>query len=575
MKTETSQVVKQKDLTGEPASDLKEGEGKIAMERPSKSGRWKLLSIVAVLGIILFAAILLYPMIFKNNTMGNLRSSGEKISVVVMPFQNMTNDTTWNVWQDGIQNLLITSLTNSEGLKVLQTETINSLLKSKGLNNYASITPSIAGTISQKLDANVFIYGSINQSVETIRINSQLTDSKTGEVIKSFQIEGPSRKDLIFNIIDSLAMKVNDFLVISKLKMENIKLQELVFTKSPDAYRYFIYGQSAFAKRDYPSAINMFTQAIAIDSNYTYSELHIAWAYLNQGFYEEGKKWCLRVYEKRNRMSIQQMLYTNFVYAVCFETPHERIKYLKQLLEIDDKLPHAYYDLGFSYFNLYQYDKAINAYEKSLEIYKEWGSKPWFAPNYTSLGSAYHMTGQYKKEKELYIKAGQDFPDDYPLIYREAVLSLIEKDSIAANKYIEKFISNQRDISVSEADITTNLAGIYSEAGILDKAEEYYQNALSLEPEKSERLNNLAYFLIDKDKNINKGLELIDKALKISRDNYSYLHTRGWGLYKKGRYQEALEILQKSWDLRKEFAVYNHDAFLHLEAAKKAIAGLK
>ena len=102
----------------------------------------------------------------------------------------MTNDTTWNVWQDGIQNELITSLTNSEELKVRQTESINSLLQSKGLTNYASITPSVASTISQKLDANVFIYGSIKQAGTTIRINAQLIDSKTEEIFKSFQIDG-------------------------------------------------------------------------------------------------------------------------------------------------------------------------------------------------------------------------------------------------------------------------------------------------------------------------------------------------------------------------------------------------
>ena len=120
--------------------------------------------------------------------------------------------------------------------------------------------------------------------------------------------------------------------------------------------------------------------------------------------------------------------------------------------------------------------------------------------------------------------------------------------------------------------ITTSLAGIYSEADILDKAEEYYRKALSLEPENPERMNNLAYFLIDNDRNINEGLELVDKALELSPDNYNYLHTKGWGLYKQGKYQEALEILQKSWDLRMEKAIYDHEAFLHLEAAKKAVA---
>ncbi len=70
-------------------------------------------------------------------------------------------------------------------------------------------------------------------------------------------------------------------------------------------------------------------------------------------------------------------------------------------------------------------------------------------------------------------------------------------------------------------------------------------------------------------------MELVDKALELSPDNYVSLHTKGWGLYKQGKYKEALEILQKSWDLRREKAVYNHEAFLHLEAARKAVASQK
>jgi tetratricopeptide (TPR) repeat protein len=89
------------------------------------------------------------------------------------------------------------------------------------------------------------------------------------------------------------------------------------------------------------------------------------------------------------------------------------------------------------------------------------------------------------------------------------------------------------------------------------------------------RLNNLARFLIDKDRNLNEGIELVDKALEISHDNYEYLDTKGWGLYQQGKYQEAHDILQKSWDLRRQYAVYDHEAYLHLEAAKKAVAGQK
>ena len=55
-------------------------------------------------------------------------------------------------------------------------------------------------------------------------------------------------------------------------------------------------------------------------------------------------------------------------------------------------------------------------------------------------------------------------------------------------------------------------------------------------------------------------MELVDKALELSPDNYNYLDTKGWGLYKQGKYQEAFDILQKSWDLRRKmlFIIMNH-----------------
>jgi len=70
--------------------------------------------------------------------------------------------------------------------------------------------------------------------------------------------------------------------------------------------------------------------------------------------------------------------------------------------------------------------------------------------------------------------------------------------------------------------------------------------------------------------NIEEGLELIEKALESDPERYIYLDTKGWGLYKQGKYEEALEVLEKSWELKPR---YNHEIFLHLEEAKKAVAG--
>ena len=110
----------------------------------------------------------------------------------------MTNDTIWNIWQEGIKDILITFLSNSEELKVRDRESVKSVIRNEGLYNYASITPSVARTISQKLDANVFIYGNIKRAGNTLRLYAQLIDSKSAEVFKSFQIEGTNEEEKIF-----------------------------------------------------------------------------------------------------------------------------------------------------------------------------------------------------------------------------------------------------------------------------------------------------------------------------------------------------------------------------------------
>ena len=559
-------------LRAELLKEVKNEGRKEVQEKPDRLHSKKvLINSIVIVVLLSIAATFLFLKIFKKDTLEKLKSSGEKLSIAVMPFRNMTNDTLWNVWQDGIQDNLITSLSNSEELKVRQTESITGLLQSKGLTNYASITPSIASTISQKLDANIFIYGSINQAGSTVRINAQLINSKTNDAIKSFQVDGIAGN--ILHIIDSLSWMVKNSLIVSKMEKElSLDFKSFPPTNSPEAYRYFIYGQKAFLKRDNVSAIRMYSQALTIDSNFTSAAIMLPFAYRNQGLYEEAKKWCLKIYAKRDQMTMQQKNYTNYAYAIYFETFHEAIKYIKQLLELDDQVPLLYYLLVGNYNRLYQYDKAIPEGEKALEIYKKWDSKPESVWAYTTLGFAYHKTNQYKKEKTLYKKAELEFPNNHELIYMQAILSLSEGDTIAAEQYIKKYISIRKDNSLSEAGIATSLATIYSEAGILDKAEEYYRQAISLEPGKPGRMNALAYFLIDKDRNTDEGLELINKALELSPDNYNMLDTKGWGLFKKGKFELALEILEKSWNLK---PFYNHELYLHLEEAKKAFNSKK
>ena len=590
LQTESGQGVSEKTPLRRESGKVSKEQARVTQEKTSRSVISKLYPVILITMILVITAIIAYPRIFKKHRLEKLRMSGDKISIAVMPFQNMTNDTLWNIWQGGIQDILINSLSNSEELKVRQAEYINKLVRSEGIINYSSLTPLAGRTISQKLDASVMINGNIKQAGDKVRLYAQLIDPETEEVFKSFQVEGEYREEDIFLLIDSLSIIVKNFLIISELKKEiPFYYRHLVSTGSPDAYRYYVQGKNESANWNYLTAIDWFSKALAIDSNFIQAINATSLAYGNQFLYETmyssafeslylydlAKKWCIKAFEKMDQMTIHQKINTNWIYANYFGTPNDKIKYLKQLIESDDQSVNAYTNLGSAYNSLLKYDEAIPYFEKALEIYEDWGVKPYWVFSYAYLGDSYHETGQYRKEAKLYKKAEEDFPDNPQLTGRQAILSRTLGETVAANEYSEKFIASVKSMSIPEAFIRGQEAYGYNRAGVLDKAEEYYREALSLDPGNPDRINDLAYFLIEKDRDIDEGLELADKRLALVPEDFYVMHTKGFGLYKQGKYREALEILQKSWDLRMERAVYSHEAYLHLEAAQKAVANQK
>lgn len=297
----------------------------------------------------------------------------------------------------------------------------------------------------------------------------------------------------------------------------------------------------------------------------------VSTAYRFMGQMDSSLYWVNILNQKKDLWPDFNRLAASSTYAEVYESNEERIRYFRQMQQIDDQTPSISWLIGNSYIQMRKYKKAIPDLEKAIEIYHKWGvDVDWY---YRDLGNAYHNTGQYKKEEKLYKKAEKYVREiDQSLIHRRAVLSLSENDTILARKHIEKLISFCEDNSISEADINAELGWIYWEAGNLDKAEEYFREALSLQPENPNRMNTLANRLFDRNKDFDEAYILLDKAMELASnkwDYFNYLDSKGMGLYKEGRSKEALEVLQKMYDSA-PYKMYFMKS--HLEEVKKAIA---
>jgi tetratricopeptide (TPR) repeat protein len=522
------------------------------------------------------ASLLIYNKFQRSTRTDNLLSFDGRITVAIMPFLNMTRDSVFDIWQDGVQQNLISWFSNIEELRVSRAEKVTTLIKMEGINDYASISPGIARGVSKKLEAVIFISGTIQKSVSGIRMNAQITETRTGNVLRSFEIEGPGKDESIIDLTDSLSQKMTVFLQLSELITGNPVLNSYkrVNAQSPEALKYYLYGYKSYFKADWETAKNWFLKALTIDSNYVDA---ISWAYKSYshlGLTEEALPWLIILYNNADKLSVTDQLYLKNLYTDIFDQVEVRIKYLRQLYELDIQGNHHYL-IGAMYVRSKQFEKAVTEHEKYLEISRQKG-KEYLKDNwvYPALGEVYHLTDRYRKEKKLYKEAWK-VNEDHKSVYFSWIirdcgsLALSEGDTVSPNRYTREFINVLKENMYSEAGIMQGLGDMYFLAGKFDSGVAYYRKAVTLEPQIPVKMWDLALILIDKNRNLDEVDELMDKAMKLAPANYeyyNYLDTKGWGLYKNGKYREALEILQKVLD-EAPFKIFTIKS--HLEEVKK------
>ena len=116
-------------------------------------------------------------------------------------------------------------------------------------------------------------------------------------------------------------------------------------------------------------------------------------------------------------------------------------------------------------------------------------------------------------------------------------------------------------------DLHLSLAFIYDKQKDFNNCERILKKALEIDPKSAVTLNFLGYLYADYNKKLDEAEKLIDQALEIDPDNYAYLDSKAWVLYRKGNYKEAMTYIQKALSFDNE----DEELLEHHEAIKKAL----
>ncbi|MEL7310566.1 MAG: tetratricopeptide repeat protein [Pseudomonadota bacterium] len=82
----------------------------------------------------------------------------------------------------------------------------------------------------------------------------------------------------------------------------------------------------------------------------------------------------------------------------------------------------------------------------------------------------------------------------------------------------------------------------------VDEAVEVFRSVVDMYPESANALNSLGYTLADRTRKFREAEKLIDKALELEPDNAAIIDSKGWVLFRRGKYKDAREYLERAYE---------------------------
>lgn len=504
--------------------------------------------IVVLLGVVLY---LLYPKIFHKDQYEEFRDEKGRITLAVMPFENLTGDTSLNYFQRGIASYLSNDLGSSPQLLVRDEQSMFELTRDIGEVNYAGFNNKNQREIARLLKAETYLTGSYQGRNGSYLILVDLIDSNTGEKIWTDRIRGNLETSEYFDMADSLSLKVRDHLEIKAMKEGADKDIRDAYTGSAEAYRYYVEGVNSMLMKQSDHAIESLRRALSIDPGFAMAGFYTAWAYSDIQQIDSAALWTARTWEIKDRLPSFYEEWLSLWHA-CYVTKNvskvrESCDHLKRM-DTDSRF--FWYDMGLTQMSfLNEYQDAVNAFTRVEEISKE-RKDTWKYPSfYLYYTEALHKNGEHDKEAEVSQLGQRLFPDQIMLIYNEAICAVSRKDWERVYSRVEVFAEFWDDYNVAPKVREYYLALMFERGGALDSALTHFRSSFAMDPEDPYRHRALARFLIQYDLDVDEAIGLLETITDTSLNNDGfYKHNLGLALLKKGKPEQALPLLKEAYE---------------------------
>jgi tetratricopeptide (TPR) repeat protein len=256
---------------------------------------------------------------------------------------------------------------------------------------------------------------------------------------------------------------------------------------------------------------------------------------------------------------------------------HEALAVVTEMINRQPGEGDNYFHLADIFYELHDLDKAVVAYRKAIEL------TPDDAWAYNNLGNVLEDQEKHSDAVTAYRKAIELQPDQFEMYsnlgsalveqgrYEEAVAacqkSIDLQPSVEAYWYLGAALEGQgkldevavayrkaTELTPTDYRIHFSLATVLAQLGKSEEAVKTYRKVIELAPTDAEAINELAWLLATAtDVAVRDPVDAVKQAIRaveLAPTEGDYWNTLGIARYRAGKWQPALEALNKSIDLR-------------------------
>jgi len=441
----------------------------------------------------------------KDGT-SSARQQGERPSVAVLPFINMSGDPEQEYFSDGITEDIITDLSKVSGLFVVARNTVFT---------YKGKTVEVQ-QVAKHLGVNFILEGSVRKAGTRVRVTGQLIHGKDGGHVWADRYD----RDLtdIFAIQDEITHAIVEQLKVKLLPQEKKSIGQTP-TDNVEAYTYYLRGRQFMqrhSKSNYQLARRMFAKAVELDPLYAraYAGIADCDSFLFLHYHLEA--------------GIDSILATS-----------------AKALALDDRLAEAHASRGLALSLGQRHEEAIAEFEEAIALDPNSFEAHYF------YARACVTQGKLERAATLFERAAENKPDDYQalclLIHIYRSLGRDRDSKSTARKAIER-AESELTLHPENPRAAYLGANALATLGEKDRAREWAARALAIDPDDVLIQYNVAcvYSLLG---DLEQAFDLLEGLLP----NAGYELKRGWikhdsdldPLRSHPRFQKTLEVIER------------------------------